>query len=137
MKKDFANYLAVEKLMVVEWAQSQGCSFDFSTINLDSSDGYIGAIEKVTTDLKSLGELPTEAENFNSFPKDFPVPSIPAKLENHVKACLSAHELLDVPSLSKRAMKEFSTINFDIELILPRGWFAVSSHSGSVSAEMV
>lgn len=52
VKKDFANYLAVGKLMAVKYVQSQSCDFYFSTIHLDNSKGFDGAVEKVTADLK-------------------------------------------------------------------------------------
>lgn len=69
VKKDFANYVSVGKLMAADWAKSQGCDFDFSSIDVDSSEGFEKAEAKVTEDLKMLKVLPAEAKNFNSFPK--------------------------------------------------------------------
>lgn len=68
VKKDFANYLAVGKLMAVDWARPQGCDFHFSAIDLDSFEGFYEAVEKVTVDLKMLEMIPTDAQTFNSFP---------------------------------------------------------------------
>lgn len=135
MKKDFANYLSACKLMAVEWAKSQGCNFDFSTIDLDNAEGFDEAVAKVIEDLKMLKILPEDAQTFNSFPKDFPSPAIPAGLEDHVRACLSIDDLPAVPQLIKRGMKEYSTINFDVDLLVPRDWFAAFSHSGSTIGE--
>lgn len=78
-----------------------------------------------------LKVLPADAKTFNSFSEDFPTPAVLASLEDHVRACLSANDLLVVPHLSKRAMKEYSAINFEVGLLVPRGWFAASSQSGS------
>lgn len=127
VKNEFANYLTVGKLMAAGWAQSQGCDFDFPTMDLDSLESFDRAVEKVTADLKMLEELPADAKNFNSFLEDFPLLAIPEKSKDHVKSFLSDEDLFVIPNLSKRAMKEYSTLNFDNELLLPRGVSAISS----------
>lgn len=117
--------------MAVGWAKSQRCDFDFSTIDLDTLMRFDEAVAKVTEDLKMLKILPADAKTFNSFPKDFSFPVVPSSLENHVRAYLSTNDLPTVPHLSKRTMKEYSTLNFDVGLLVPRGWFAFSSQSES------
>lgn len=113
--------------MAVKWTQSHGCDFDFSTMDMDSSEGFDRVVEKVMTDLKMLKELSAEAKTFNSFSKDFPIPTIPEELTDDVKAYFFANDLHGVPYLSKRGMREYSEINFNIELLLPRNLSVVSS----------
>lgn len=86
-------------------------------MDLESLKGFDDVVGKVTADLKMLKELSEEAKNFNSFPNDIPFSAILAELKDHVKACLSAHDLFAVLHMSKDAMKDYSELNFDIRLL--------------------
>lgn len=51
-KKEMFKYLTTGKLMATDWAKSQGCAFDFSGMDLDStndlkSQGFNEAVDKV------------------------------------------------------------------------------------------
>lgn len=135
MKKDFANYLAIGKLMAVEWAQLQGSDFEFSGMDLNNLEDFYRAVEKVTADLKMLKEISAEVQIFNSFLKDIHLPAISTELKDHVETSLSANNLHVVPNLSKRIMKEYLVLDFEIELLLPQGSFADFSQSGSVTGK--
>lgn len=78
--KDIYNYLATGKLMAAHQAESKGCTFDFSEMELDSVDAFNEDVGKVTEDLKGLDVLPRKAKNFNNFPPKILIPKIPEAL---------------------------------------------------------
>lgn len=120
VKKDMFNYLTTGKLMAVDWAKSQGCSFNFSGLDLDNTEGFKEAVAKVNEDLKSLDLLQAEAENFNSFPEEIVIPPVPEALKSAVDQCLAKEPPPKVPKLSKRRIRIFSEIDLNAKLKLPR-----------------
>lgn len=82
-----------------------------------------------------LKELPAEAKTLNSFPEDFPLPAVLEGLLDHVRVFLFANDHPAIPNLSKCAMKEYSELDFNVELLLPQSPSIVFSHSGSVTGE--
>lgn len=119
-KKDMFNYLATNKLITVDRAKSQGCSFDFFGMDLDITEGFNEAIAKVTEDLKSLDKLLVEADNLNNFPKQIAIPHILEAFRVAVDKCLAKDPPLEVPKLSNKGMRIFSGIDLNAKLKLPR-----------------
>lgn len=89
-------------------------------MDFDSTEGLNEEVAKVTDDLRSIGELSEDAENFNSFPKEISIPPVPASLKAAVGKCLAKDPPSDVPKLSKRGMRAFAEIDLNVKLKLPR-----------------
>lgn len=122
-KNDMFNYLAIGKLMTVEWAKLQCCSFDLSGLSRDNTQGFDGYVTKVTNDLKFLEYLLMEAKNFNSFPEEIPIPNVPETLKVAIEKCLAKDLAPEVPKLSKRRLRCYSEIDLNGKRKLPRDLF--------------
>lgn len=116
VEHDCLNYVAVGKLIAAKWAVSQGCTIDWTKMDLYDIEGYDDAVAVVTKDMITWEELQPNAKNFSSFPVVIHEPEIPPEFKTIVDKTLVTNPLPDTSTISVVQLEAYSQIRPDAQL---------------------